>query len=256
MSPFRHRIGGEFDTRRASLTAALALPIALAILVLSPGDLRPQEVVATAVPTAADLAERAAELDEAIPALREATARFRDVEVALAEGYVRDPMNLCITAPVEGHPPQLGGMGIHFFRPDLLGLTETEPRVNGTGVHTDFSNPSVLVYFPDEEGELRLGAIENLVFRDAWLRAGNSEPPEFHGHEYWALADNPATPDVDEAHMFEPHYELHLWIHEENPNGVAFPFNPNVSCKGHDGPTTLAEGVEWAKSHAPPPGGS
>lgn len=244
-------------SRTGSMPAVrlVATPVALAALVLSPGDLRPQDVVATAVPTSAQLAERAADLDAAIPALREATARFRDVEVAVGEGYIRDPMNLCVTAPFEGYPSQLGGMGIHFFRPDLLGLTATEPRVDGVGIHTDFSHPSVLVYFPDEAGNLRLGAIENLVFRKAWHEAGNTGRPEFHGHQYWALTENPATSDVDEAHMFEPHYELHLWVHEENPLGPTFPFNPNVSCAGHDGPTTMAEGIEWAKAHAPPAGG-
>jgi len=231
------------------------LPIVLALLALVPGQARSQDGAPASAPTAAVLADRAAALEAAIPALREATARFRDVEVALAEGYVRDPMNLCVTAPFEGYPSQLGGMGIHFFRPDLLGLTATEPRVDGAGTHTDFSQPSVLVYFPDEDGNLRLGAIENLVFRKAWEEAGNPGRPELHGHQFWALTDNPATADVDEAHMFVPHYELHLWIHEENPLGVTFPFNPRVSCAGHDGPTTMAEGIEWAQAHAPAPGG-
>lgn len=246
---FPRNVGMVSDLRLA------ALPVAFALLFLTPGELHPQDAADPAIPTAADLADRAAALDEAIPALREATERFEDVEVALAEGYVRDPMNLCVSASVEGYPPQLGGMGIHFFRPDLLGLTANAPRVDGTGTHTDFSRPGVLVYFPDEEGKLQLGAVENIVFRQAWYEAGNSEPPEFHGHEYWRLIDNPATADVDEAHMFEPHYELHLWIHEENPLGVTFPFNPKVSCAGHDGPKTLEAGKEWARAHAPPSGG-
>lgn len=247
MGFFRRRPSGARPAARLA-----ALPIAAAVLAFAPGDLRAQDHAESSVPTAAELADRAAALDAAIPALREATVRFRDVEVALAEGYIRDPMNLCVTAPFEGYPSQLGGMGIHFFRPDLLGLTATEPRVAGMGTHTDFDQPAVLVYFPDEAGDLHLGAIENLVFRQGWEAAGNSGRPEFHGHEFWALADNPATADVDEAHMFEPHYELHLWVHEANPLGPTFPFNPNVSCAGHDGPTTMAEGLEWAKAHAPP----
>lgn len=245
-----------FPRRGAVPSAArlAILPIALLLTVFVSDAAQSQEMVATAVPTAADLADRATALDAAVPALREATARFKDVEVALAEGYIRDPMNLCVTAPFEGYPSQLGTMGIHFFRPDLLGLTATEPRVNGVGVHMDFSQPAVLIYVPDEEGNLRLGAIESLVFKKAWYEAGNSGLPEFHGQQFWHMVDNPATSDVDEAHGFEPHYELHLWVHEENPLGVAFPFNPNASCAGHDGPTTHAEGVEWMKAHAPPAG--
>lgn len=254
MSIFRRRLSLRPTVPRMCFTAALA---ALAVLIV-PAELRPQEPVQPSeatVPTAAELDDRAAELDQEIPALREATARFQDVEVALAEGYVRDPMNLCVSAAVEGYPPQLGGMGIHFFRPDLLGLTATEPRVDGTGTHTDFGRPAVLVYFPNEDGTLQLGAIENIVFQDAWHGVGNPQPPEFKGHQYWSLADNPTTPEVDEAHMFEPHYELHLWVHEENPLGVTFPFNPNVSCAHHDGPTTLEEGKKWARTHAPPSDG-
>src|SRR5919108_1237192 len=85
--------------------------------------------------------------DELAP-IRKATARFRDVKVALAEGYVRDPTNMGVTAEMEGQPRQLGAMGIHFFRPDILGITKTSPRVAGTGTHTDFTSPGVLIYEP------------------------------------------------------------------------------------------------------------
>jgi hypothetical protein len=26
------------------------------------------------------------------------------------------------------------------------------------------------------------------------------------------------------------HWSLHVWLYEDNPNGVFTPFNPNVSC--------------------------
>jgi hypothetical protein len=47
------------------------------------------------------------------------------------------------------------------------------------------------------------------------------------------MVDNPATPDVDEAHGFMPHYELHMWLYRDNPNGLFAPFNPDVSCRYH-----------------------
>ena len=40
---------------------------------------------------------------------------------------------------------------------------------------------------------------------------------------------------VDEAHMFEPHYDRHVWIYRENPKGVFAPFSPNVTCTHHRG---------------------
>ena len=188
---------------------------------------------------------------KALEAVRAATAKYQDVEIALAEGYLRDPANLCALPAEEGLPVQLGAMGIHFFRPDLLQITAMEPRVDGTGIHTDFTQPSVLIYVPDETGALELGAVENLVFEKAWKAAGNSGPPEFQGRQYWHRIDNPATPDVDEAHMFEPHYELHVWLYEDNPSGMFSPYNPAASCDAHDGPKTMAEAVEYMKAHAP-----
>src|SRR5687767_8502746 len=203
-------------------------------------------------------AQQLEDLDEgtraALDEVRAATEKYRDVEVALADGYIREPMNMCAMAAEEGLPPHLGGMGIHFFRPDLLGIAGTAPRVSGTGVHTDFAQPAVLIYFPNETGELELGAIENLVWEGPWKAAENAGPPDFHGYQYWHRIDNPATADVDEAHMFEPHYELHIWLYEENPAGIFAPYNPRVGCDHHDGPKTMAEAMEYMQAHPPAAG--
>ena len=166
-------------------------------------------------------------------AVRKATERFRDVKIALAEGYIADPSGMCITAEMEGQPRHLGGMGIHYFRPDLLGITgPPNPRVDGTGTHTDFTTPGVLVYEPQKNGSLKLVAVENLVFQKAWKEAGNTAPPSFRGREYISMIDDPAT-EPDEAHGFEPHYELHFWLYKKNPNGDFAPFNPNATCDYH-----------------------
>src|SRR4051812_21920439 len=79
--------------------------------------------------------------------VRRATEQFRDVNAALAAGYIRDPFNLCDSASMMGKPAELGAMGIHYFRPDLLGITAPpSPRVNGAGTHTDFRTPAILIY--------------------------------------------------------------------------------------------------------------
>ncbi|MGE0451189.1 MAG: hypothetical protein AB7Q29_16575 [Vicinamibacterales bacterium] len=167
--------------------------------------------------------------------IRAATTRFQNVDVALAEGYIRDPFDLCDTATMMGKPASLGAMGIHYFRPDLLGITAPpSPRVSGTGTHTDFRQPSILIYEPQVDGSLQLVAVENLVFSAAWRTAGHSEPPAFHGVPYDSMMDDPST-SLDEAHMFEPHFDRHVWIYRENPNGVFAPYNPAVSCAGHRG---------------------
>lgn len=167
--------------------------------------------------------------------VRHATERFRDVNVALAEGYIRDPFDLCDTAAMMGRPASEGAMGIHYFRPDLLGITAPpSPRVSGVGTHTDFRTPSILIYEPQANGSLELVAVENLVFAAAWRAAGHTEPPSFHGVPYDSMADDPSTP-LDEAHMFDPHFDRHVWIYRENPNGVFAPFNPAVTCTHHRG---------------------
>ena len=167
--------------------------------------------------------------------VRAATERFRDVNVALAEGYVRDPGNICDEAPMMGKPAALGNMGIHFFRPDLLGITgPPNPRVTGTGTHTDFNRPSILIYEPQQNGKLELVAVENLVFIDAWEKSGRKAIPTFQGVPYDKMVDDPAT-TVDEAHLFAPHYDRHVLLYRENPNGVYAQFNPNVSCTWHTG---------------------
>ena len=161
--------------------------------------------------------------------IRQATSRLRDLNVALSEGYVIPPGSECVTAESEGEPRQLGAMGVHVIRPDLLGITAVSPRVNGVGTNTDFTHPSVLVYEPQANGRYELVAVENLIFAQAWHAAGNAAPPSFHGYQYYHMIDNPLTP-ADEAHGFEPHYELHIWLYRDNPAGMFMPFNTKASC--------------------------
>ena len=168
-----------------------------------------------------------------LAAIQRAAERFKDAAIALAEGYVRDPANMCVTAQMEGQPAARGNMGIHYFRPDLLGITTTTPRVAGQGTHTDFMTPAVLVYEPQADGSLTLVAVENLVFEKGWQAAGNTTPPSFAGHPYIRMVDDPETA-ADEAHGFEPHYELHAWVFRQNPTGAFEPFNPSVTCEHHN----------------------
>jgi hypothetical protein len=176
------------------------------------------------------------ENEPSLEEVRRTTERFRDVNVALAEGYIRDPSGMCVTAEMEGRQASDGAMGVHYFRPDLLGIAGPPgPRVGGTGTYTDFTAPAVLIYEPQPGGALELVAVENLVFIDAWERAGNTSPPSFHGRPYDRMEDDPLT-EVDEAHGFEPHYDLHVWLYRDNPEGVFTPFNPAVTCEHHTQP--------------------
>jgi hypothetical protein len=197
-----------------------------------------------AASTAAGVSGASAETGEpSLAEVRALTSKYQDVNVALAEGYIRDPMNICDTADMMGRPAGLGAMGIHFFRPDLLGISSPpNPRVNGDGTHTDFRKPSILIYEPQADGSLKLVAVENLVFQKSWHAAGNTRPPSFQGVEYDTMQDDPVT-KIDEAHMFEPHYDRHVWLYRDNPNGVFAQFNPKVGCAAHKGePSHMAGG--------------
>ena len=173
--------------------------------------------------------------DEAaqIAAVREATAKYKDVNIALAEGFVPAPSG-CVSAAHEGLPAEWGAMGIHYIHPAMLKITKTEPRVDGMTTHTDFLKPSILLYEPQADGSLVLLGVENLVFQKAWTEAGNTAPPAFAGRTWDAMADDPATPG-DEAHEFERHFDQHVWTLRENPNGALVPFNPNVTCEHFKG---------------------
>ena len=166
-----------------------------------------------------------------LAAVRAASERFKDVKVALAEGYIPAPGSMCETSSMMGRAGPDMAMGIHYFRPDMLGISSPpNPRVDGTGTHTDFLKPAILIYEPQADGSLQLVAVENLVFKKAWHAAGHKGPPSFMGVPFDDMADDPATA-ADEAHNFAPHYDRHVWVHRENPIGVFAQFNPQVSCE-------------------------
>ena len=183
-------------------------------------------VLATAV---APFAVSAADVD--LDELRDVVSKYKDIEVALADGYL-SPDNHCVSAEGEGLPPELGAMGIHYIHPALLEITATEPRVDGNATHTDWMRPSILIYEPQADGSMELVAVENLVFEAAWEASDKAEELVLNGRSWDHMADDPATPG-DEAHGFMPHYDQHVWLFRENPMGELMPFNPNVTCEHH-----------------------
>ena len=182
---------------------------------------------AAALALAAPLTLRAEDVD--LEALRSALDKYQDVNVALADGYVPDTD--CVTAEMEGYPAEMGGMGIHYFHPELLQITGDDPEVAGTGTHTDWSRPAMLLYEPQADGSLALVGLENLVFEEAWIATG--EPAPVLNERPWDhMKDDPAT-EGHEAHGFAPHYDQHVWLWRENPAGMLEPFNVNVTCEHH-----------------------
>ena len=149
------------------------------------------------------LAEGAAATDGALVAqVRRATARFHRIEVAFAEGYVQASPCEAIAA---------GGMGAHF-RKNLL--------IDGV---IDPEHPEILQYEPQKNGEWRLVGIEFLIVAAAWDPT-HTGPPSFAGQVFEdRRAPGSAGPPF-------PNYGLHMWVWQNNPDGLFAPWNSTVNC--------------------------
>jgi hypothetical protein len=136
-----------------------------------------------------------------------ATARFHDLDTAIAAGYsFRLPElsgNTCITEP------GVGGMGVHQVNMSLL---------DGT---IDATAPEALVYEPRNDGSLKLVALEYVVFQADWK---GSSPPELFGKEFVLIP----SPNRFGLPAF---YALHAWLWKPNPSGLLATWNPNVTCE-------------------------
>ena len=136
-------------------------------------------------------------------AVREATERFRDVNVAIAEGYVQN--GGCVSGPEEG------AMGVHYAKFSLFDDV------------IDVEEPEVLVYEP-RNGRLYLVAAEYITPATAWNAThGDPERPHLMGHLFH-FAPGP------NRYGSAAFYELHVWAWKDNPKGTFADWNPKVSC--------------------------
>lgn len=136
-------------------------------------------------------------------AVRRATERFRDVNAAIAAGYVR--FQGCVSGPEEG------AMGVHYSNFSLF-----DGRV-------DVDHPEVLVYEP-RNGRLHLVAAEYVIPAGAWDPGHDPfDKPQLMGHLlHFASGPNRYGPDA--------FYELHVWAWKTNPRGTFADWNKTVSC--------------------------
>ena len=142
---------------------------------------------------------------DSLAAVRHATARFHDVDRAVAAGYA--PMLPCFDKP------GVGGMGQHYIMGSLIDGTVTATK------------PQALVYEVDGD-ELNLVAVEYLIpYSPQHPAAG--EAPRLFGQLFHHAGFDPTGAPL-------PLWELHAWIWRHNPLGTFADYNPNVNlCPGH-----------------------
>ena len=148
-------------------------------------------------------------LEDDLAQVRAVTARFHDLDEALAAGYELGWVNGSGQRIITGciFHPTAGGMGYHYFNADLM-----------ADLTTDVSQPEVLVYAPGPSGQLRLAAVEWVV------RGPNSNPP--------GVSEAPSVLGMS-LHILNPvvgFWIMHAWVWQPNPAGMFADWNPEVSC--------------------------
>lgn len=135
------------------------------------------------------------EAQQQLAELRAVTAPYREIEAAKAAGFIE--LTGCMSDPAKG------GKGV------LYAMTS---RFDGNPQH---DAPEILVYAPEEDGKLRLVAIEFAVPFDAWT---SDKPPELFGQQF-------------HRNRLFGLWELQAWIWRANPSGMFAEYNPMVVCE-------------------------
>jgi hypothetical protein len=129
--------------------------------------------------------------------VKEVTQDYHEVDNAMADGW-DNVMSPCVEHPEEG------GMGYHYGRMEFF-----DGRIN----HTE---PQVLLYEPLEDGNLEFVGVEYIIPFE--IHPESAEPPVLFGESY------------HQNHELGI-WALHVWTEKENPNGIFYDWNPNVSCQ-------------------------
>jgi hypothetical protein len=128
--------------------------------------------------------------------VKAATARYRDLEVAKAEGYdVQFPAGCAAL-------PGVGAQGYHWINQSLV-----DGRI-------ELLRPELVMYEPQADGSMALVGVDYIVPFTEWK---GKQPPVLLGREFMRL----------EALGV---WALHIWTERANPAGLFAAWNPDVSC--------------------------
>ena len=175
---------------KAGLTATAVTATALVGAALVPG-------VATGSTGSAGTGDQP--VGAAVAELRKLVDPYTDVQRALADGFV--PTEHCIP-----------GMGYHYVNVE---------RAMSGAVAAD--QPVILLYQPAKGGGLQLAGAEFMKPDADQDLSTDEDRPFLWGQPF----DGPMAPHEPGT---PAHYDLHVWTHVANPDGVLTAWNPRVSC--------------------------
>ena len=180
-------------TLARSLEQSLVIPVAAALIAACAPDI---PLAPGRRPVASQLSKAGAG-DEAalIATIQRATARYHNLDAAIADGFVF--LHDCETRPAEG---PAGTVYVHLGR--LL-----------DGV-ADPASPDALLYEPRKNGHARLVGVELAIPYPLWTQ---QDLPALLGATFQR---------EDEFGV----YGLHVWVWRANPEGLFAESNPRIDC--------------------------
>ena len=147
--------------------------------------------------------------EKKVEIIRTATDEYHNIAAAEAAGYVPfTDVNGKSCIAMKG----MGAMGVHYVNPTLI----ADPSIDPTA-------PEALVYAPEQDGTLRLAAVEYLVDKAAW-DASNPAAPEIFKDQPFSVTQAPNRYGLDTF------YSQHVWVWKFNPAGLLAMWNPTVNC--------------------------
>lgn len=145
-----------------------------------------------------------------VKAIRESTAKYKDVSAAEADGY--SLLFGCVTGP------DSGAMGLHYVNMSLVGSGVIDP-----------TRPQIVIYEPTPDGHLQLIGADFLVIASQWDQAHPGQgAPQLMGQLFHYF-------DSPNRFGLPAFYTLHVWAWKNNPNGAFVNWHPNVSCQWFSG---------------------
>jgi len=139
-----------------------------------------------------------------VQVVRDATARFKNVEAAENEDY--HLLFGCVSGP------DSGAMGLHYVNLSLVMDGELDPM-----------HPEIVLYEALPNGRLKLTGADFLVLADAWDTAHPGETPQLMGQLLHRF-------DAPNRFGLPPFYTLHVWAWKESPTGTFVNWHSNTSC--------------------------